>query len=286
MKLDIILITYNQEQYISQAIESILLQRVNDDVQVRVIVADDCSIDDTLDIIKSYESKSPFPFLFLENNQNLGISKNYQRAFATCDGDYIAILEGDDYWSSPDHLEQHIRFLDAHHECSMSMNNITYMKQESSKIFAPFWNYTDDVYYVDTKKQIVEGNQLGNLSACVFRNACIQALPQSLYDIPIADWMLGVMLSQQGLLAILKESTSVYRTNENSQWASLSKKKQYKQLLELAKLYDEYQDSRCHEYWKQFIAKTKKQYRCKLRDWLPPCLYKFLKTIYSQITKT
>ena len=96
MKIDIILITYNQEQYIAQAVESILLQRVNDDVQVRVIVADDCSTDKTLEIIKSYEDKSPFPFVYLSVEDNMGHVRNYQRAFAACVGDYVAILEGDD----------------------------------------------------------------------------------------------------------------------------------------------------------------------------------------------
>ena len=285
MKLDVILISYNQEHFITQAVESILTQRVKDDVQVRVIVADDFSIDKTLDIIKSYELESPFPFLFLESNENVGVSKNYQRSFAACDGNYVAILEGDDYWSSPYHLEQHIRFLETHSNCSMSMNRITFLNQSSQKFTVQGWGRKDDVHYVDTKEQISEGNQLGNLSACVFRTSCIQALPQSLYKIPIADWMFGVMLSQQGLLAILKESTSVYRTNENSQWASLTKRKQYKRLLFLAKLYDEYQDGKYHEYWKHFIAKTKKRYRCKLRDYLPPFIYQLLKTTYSSIIK-
>ena len=78
MQLDILIISYNQEQYIAQAVESILMQRVSDDVQVRVIVADDCSKDNTLEIIKSYEEKSPFPFVYLAADTNLGISKNYQ----------------------------------------------------------------------------------------------------------------------------------------------------------------------------------------------------------------
>ena len=285
MKLDIILITYNQEQYIAQAVESILMQRVNDDVEVCVIVADDCSTDKTLEVIKSYKAKSTFPFIFLDSDHNLGISKNYQRAFAACHGDYVAVLEGDDWWSSPNHVEQHICFLDSHRECSMSMNKMTFVSQSSQEFRIQGWGWNDDVHYVDTKEQISAGNQLGNLSACVLRNACIQALPQSLFDIPIADWMLGVMLSQQGLLAILKESTSVYRTNENSQWASLTKRKQYKRLLFLAKLYDEYQNGKYHEYWKHFIAKTKKRYRCKLRDYLPPFIYQLLKTTYSSIIK-
>ena len=277
MKLDIILITYNQEQYIAQAVESILMQRVNDDVLVRVIVADDCSKDKTLEIIKSYEKKSLFPFVYLAADMNLGISKNYQRAFAACDGDYIAILEGDDWWSSPDHIEQHIRFLDTHKECSMSMNTITLFTQETQESKSPYWGYGDsDVFYVNTEYQITQGNQLGNLSACVFRNSCIKQLPDSLFGIPIADWMLGVMLSQQGAIALLKESTSVYRTNANSTWASLSKKQQLKRMLELSKQSDKYQNGLYHIYWKRFRRKLINRNK---RYLMPPFLYKFLKIL-------
>ena len=284
MIVDIILITYNQEQYISQAVESILIQSVNDDVQVRVIVADDCSKDKTLEIIKSFEDKSPFPFIYLAADTNLGISKNYQRAFAICNGDYIAILEGDDWWSSPNHIEQHLRFLDTHKECSMSMNMITFFTQETQESQPPYWEYGDnmDVFYVDTECQITQGNQLGNLSACVLRNSCVKELPSSLYDLYIADWMLGVMLSQHGLIGLLRESSSVYRTNSNSQWASLGKRQQIKQLLDLSKHYDKFQNGKYHQYWKLYrrnvINKNK-------RYFIPPIIYSFLKKIYSVFNK-
>ena len=304
MKVDIVLISYNQEQYIAQAVESILMQRVKDDVELRVIVADDCSTDKTLEVIKDAERKQyefisnaglsekqavelrmVIPFVYLKADTNLGISKNYQRAFAACDSDYIAILEGDDYWSSPYHLEQHVRFLDSHRECSMSMNTITYLKQGRSEFITPVWDYKDNVQYIDTQTQIAKGNQLGNLSACVFRSLCIQALPQSLYEMLIADWMLGVMLSQKGLIALFKESTSVYRMNENSQWASLTKNEQVKQMIMLAKQYDEYQNGLYHDYWILFENKLNSWSKTKKSDYLPPLIYKFLKAIYPPILK-
>lgn len=283
MKVNVIVVCYNQEQFIAKAMESIVMQQVDDYLEVTVLIADDCSIDATLEIIKTFEERSPFQFKYLQNDKNLGISKNYQRAFAACDGDYIAILEGDDWWSSPNHIEQHIRFLDTHKECSMSMNMITLFTQETQESKPPCWGYGDvDVFYVDTECQITQGNQLGNLSACVFRNSCIKQLPDSLFGIPIADWMLGVMLSQQGLIALLKESTSVYRTNANSTWASLSKKQQVKRMLELSKQYDKYQNGQYHIYWKRYRRKLINRNK---RYLMPPLLYKFLK-ILAEFVKT
>ena len=124
MKVDVVLITYNQEQYITYALESILFQRIDEGVDVRVLVADDASTDKTLDIIRSYELKSTFPFVYLDSCPNMGHVKNYERAFAACDGDYTLVIEGDDYWCTPNHLSLHIKFLEEHRDCSMSVNGI------------------------------------------------------------------------------------------------------------------------------------------------------------------
>lgn len=278
MRVNIILITYNQEQFVAQAVESILMQRVNDDVQVRVIVADDCSKDKTLEIIKSYEKKSPFAFVYLSAEKNLGISKNYQRAIAACDGDYIAILEGDDWWSCAKHIEQHIRFLKSHPECSMTMNRISYIRPDIVEPVTFGWNYNEDVYYVDTETQITQGNQLGNLSACVIKTNYLKSLDSSLYELYVADWMLGVLLSQKGLIAILKDSTSVYRQNIDSQWAGLTRREQINQLISLAKIYDNYQDGLCHKYWNLYIKKLKREkYNKFYKRILPTSLIKLIK---------
>ena len=122
MKLNIVLITYNQAQYIAQALDGLIMQRLDSDVEVLVIVADDASTDDTLAIIRTYEAQSPFPFIYLPQEVNMGHVLNYKRAFAACTGDYVAILEGDDWWCNPYHLQKHLDFLDEHHECVLSAN--------------------------------------------------------------------------------------------------------------------------------------------------------------------
>lgn len=273
MKVDIVLISYNQELYISEAIESIMVQEVKDDVNLNLIIADDCSTDRTLEIIKSYLTNISYSYQILESPHNLGISKNYKRIFENCTGDYIAILEGDDYWASPNHIENHIRFLDKYRFCSLSMNSIVINVQDNNEFFTPNWTYSNDYKFIDTKTQITRGNQLGNLSACVIRTESIKKLPDSIYDLYIADWMLGVMLSQQGLLAILKEPTSVYRLNSNSQWASLSNQEQKNELVRLSHEYDKFQDGKFHHYWEI--------YRSNLNRREPSYLRKILRKIKS-----
>lgn len=283
--IDVLLVCYNQEQYIRQAVESIILQHIPENWHMRVIVADDCSKDRTLDIIRECEKQSKVPFFYLPCEHNMGISKNYQRAFSACIGKYIAILEGDDYWFTYDHLVDHIAFLDANPLCSMSMNCITIMRAETEETLPAWWQYDDDEHIVSIKEQITEGNQLGNLSACVLRKDCVQKLPQDMFKLYLADWMLGVMLVQQGPIGLFKKSSSVYRTNAQSQWASLSWLQKKILLLKLAKQYDAFQDRKYHEYWKQFIKRTRKEMFSRKKYLMPSWLYRFLKNIFRNNKK-
>ena len=251
--VDIILFCYKQEQYIEQALRSIFAQELPREVEARIIVADDCSPDDTLSIIKRLASESPFPVIFLPEESNMGISKNYKRSFAATKADFVAILEGDDYWL-PNHLAQHLDFLQAHPECSMSMNEITTLYDYSGIMQVTRISLNNRLPYriIDLHKQITEGNQLGNLSACMFIGMYLRELPETLYDMPIADWMLGVMMAQRGYIGIIKGSTSVYRVKASGVWAGRSKWQQLKEMLQEADMYDKFQQGKYHAEWKEF----------------------------------
>ena len=227
--VDIILFCYKQEQYIEQALRSIYAQELPKDVTARIIVADDCSPDDTLKIIKRISSESPFPMEFLPEESNMGISKNYKRSFAATKADYVAILEGDDYWL-PNHLKQHIEFLRKHRKYSMSINSITFL--EEGKSFLSGWAYPNSYVAISVEDQIACGNQLGNLTACVFRGDYLRALPAELFDQYIADWELGILIAQNGPICKFRESTSVYRVNPHGQWTQCDMRERTRSRIE------------------------------------------------------
>lgn len=237
MKLNVILITYKQERYIRQAIESILMQKTN--FAFNIIVADDCSPDATLDIIREYAKDSAVEFHFLESTTNLGHTKNYQRAFAACNGEYIAIMEGDDYWTSPMHLQKHVDFLDKRAAYSMSFNRHIrfFEEQDREEVFE--WNDAKEYQPIFTQEMIFI-NKIGNLSCCVFRNKLIKQLDSSIYDIQFADWLLGLLMSQYGPLGYLKETTSTYRIHNYGQWSEKNEVEQDKTILEVVDRYNEF----------------------------------------------
>lgn len=246
--VDVILISYNQQQYIRQAIESILMQKF--DGKVEIIVADDCSTDQTLEIIKEYEEQSPYRFVYLEGTHNLGFHANYRRAFKACNGDYVAILEGDDWWHSDKHLQQHVDFLERHSRFSMSFNRISHYYEKDDTVQLSRWGFPKDYFAISLKNQI-QGNQIGNLSSCVFRAKNIQALPEKFFATDFADWELGMCMAEHGPIAYLEESTSTYRIAGKGEWTKLDKEKQRESVLRTFDLMDVYFDKKYHRYFEE-----------------------------------
>lgn len=259
MRIDIILITYKQEQYIEQAVRSIYAQELPKEVSARIIVADDASPDNTLAIIKRLVPESPFPIIFLLEEPNMGISKNYKRSFAATNADYVFVIEGDDYWNKPNHIVQHVQFLDAHPEITMSMSRFYRTTLDESKITLRGWGCEKDYYTVDLEKQISQGNQLGNLSACCFRSSLLHQLPDDMYDVHVDDFFLGIMMAEYGNIAILREPTSVYRCNPNSMWARLSLLGKFRRNMQFGRIYDRYQKKRYHELWRKYKRQLVKE---------------------------
>lgn len=116
MKLSVLVVTYNQEKYIAQCLDSILSQNTSFDYEI--IVSDDCSTDNTPSIIKKYAAiHSEIKPVF--NKKNVGFVCNWKIALSHCVGDYIAILEGDDYWLTDYRIQRQVEFLDLNHDYGM-----------------------------------------------------------------------------------------------------------------------------------------------------------------------
>ena len=266
--IDVILCCYNQEKTIKQAVESIYSQKIND--TVNVIVADDNSTDRTLEIIKSIPKPENFTTFFFEPANNLGIEKNYKRAFSKCSNDFVFILEGDDWWSSELHIKQHIDFLSNNPNVSMTMNCLELFNEQTGQMENTWNTEWKGVKYWKLSDQI-HANKLGNFSGCCFRNELIKKLPEGLFEINFADWLIGIIMAQYGDIAILEQSTSVYRIGQKGQWSGLSKKQQKENYIQAARLYDKFLD---YKYTKDFailINNVRNDY------YQSNIIYKFLK---------
>ena len=120
IKISACIITYNQQDYIRECLEGAINQVVLCDYEI--VIGDDCSTDQTNTICLEYAQKYPEKIKLLSREKNLGMAKNWVNTISECQGNYIAICEGDDYWTDSNKLQKQIDFLEAHPECSFSFH--------------------------------------------------------------------------------------------------------------------------------------------------------------------
>jgi glycosyltransferase involved in cell wall biosynthesis len=137
------MITYNHAPYISQAIESVLIQKTN--FTFELVIGEDCSTDNTHEIVMKYKNKYPEIINLLPSEHNLGLMKNMYRTEKACRGKYIAYCEGDDYWHRSDKLQIQSDYLEIHPECGLIHSDYNRLFNKSGKTI---YNY------VQTEKSI------------------------------------------------------------------------------------------------------------------------------------
>jgi glycosyltransferase involved in cell wall biosynthesis len=115
--VSVAMIAYNREQFIAQAIESVLVQET--EFVVELVIGEDCSKDGTRRIVQAYAGKYPNVIRALLSEKNLGISRNYEAVWRACRGKYIAWLDGDDYWRNPQKLQKQVALMEANPHYSM-----------------------------------------------------------------------------------------------------------------------------------------------------------------------
>ena len=121
-EVSVVILTYNQEDYITQCVDAILSQKV--DFSYEIIISDDCSQDNTQKICKDFQQKHPEKIRILLQEQNKGVAHNYGDAIAITRGKYIAEVAGDDFWIMDTKLQLQKDYLDTHLQCGLCYTNI------------------------------------------------------------------------------------------------------------------------------------------------------------------
>ncbi|MDF1549683.1 MAG: glycosyltransferase, partial [Bacteroidales bacterium] len=122
MKLSVCMITYNHEKYIGQAIEGVLMQKTNFDIEL--LIGEDFSNDNTRNICMGYKNKYPDKIKLLLREKNIGMMRNFIQTLNTCKGKYIALCDGDDYWTDPLKLQKQVDFLEANPEYALCYHRV------------------------------------------------------------------------------------------------------------------------------------------------------------------
>lgn len=120
--VSVVVITYNQERYISQCLDSILRQKLN--VSWELIIAEDGGKDNTRDICRKYQREYPDRIRLLLQDKNKGISGNYADALALTRGEYISHVAGDDFWCDDHKLQKQYDYMVSHPKCGLCYTNV------------------------------------------------------------------------------------------------------------------------------------------------------------------
>lgn len=242
--ISVLLVSYNHEKHIRQALDALFRQVF--DGPIELVVADDKSSDNTLSIIKEYVDVDPrFRFKYLDYNENLGITKNYERGFKACTFEFVAVLEGDDYWTSPRKLQRQADFLAEHWESDVCSVNY-YVFEEDSAQLSPRVPASTGHRFISARELIAD-NTVGNFSTCMYRRSALVRLPEGLFDIKSYDWITNIVLARNSLIGFLEEPMSVYRLHGGGVWTQTPHVDKLKAQLEALPAYDALTDYVFHE---------------------------------------
>jgi glycosyltransferase involved in cell wall biosynthesis len=205
--VSVCMITYNHEQFIEEAINGILMQEI--DFNIELIISDDASPDDTYLVVKDIMENHPKGHLisYFQHEKNIGMSANFQWALNECKGKFIAICEGDDYWIDTFKVNEQVEFLEKNMEYVMVADNAIWHDVSINKK-RNFSNRAErDIGLIE----MLEERQFATASV-LFRNS--NALKLNLSKI-LGDTVLWVFLSTLGKIKYRTKTTSVYRRHES-----------------------------------------------------------------------
>ena len=206
--VSIFMLAYNQERYISQAIEGVLMQKTS--FRTELVIGEDCSTDSTRSICMHYAELYPHKIKLLLNKENLGLGANYVRTYSQCTGKYVAICDGDDYWTDPYKLQKQVDFLEINQDFSLVFTNNRNLYPSGAKDTRD----ASVIPEVSSFAELVRSNYIASVTA-IFLN---EPLPDSMKDwiktLPYGDWPTYLLVTKDGgKIKFLDVVTATYRKN-------------------------------------------------------------------------
>lgn len=210
------MITYNQEPYIAQAIEGVLMQKT--DLPFELIIGEDCSTDHTRTIVLDYQKKYPGLIRVITSDNNVGMMNNSLRTMVACRGKYIALCEGDDYWTDPCKLQKQVDFLEANPEYGMISSDINLIDidskplPENDMILLQRKYRKPDVTVFD----LLQINSINTLTVCVRANILKtlseRIIRENLWF--VFDYWFWLNVALKSKIRITYEKTAAYRIHD------------------------------------------------------------------------
>jgi glycosyltransferase involved in cell wall biosynthesis len=214
IKVSVLMITYNHELFIEEAINSVLGQKAN--FNIELVIGDDHSNDKTEHIVNNIKNanSSQITIKYYRQEENRGANMNFYDNLSKCSGEYIALCEGDDYWIDEFKLQKQVNLLENKLDCTICFHDSYELKnnvltENSLKYKKSYFNIFD----------LAKGNFI-HTPTILFRFNALRNDSSKAKNLYVGDYILLMHLASQGDIAYLDEKMSVYRIHENSSWSS------------------------------------------------------------------
>lgn len=215
MKLSVSIVTFQQASYVRQAVESVLAQKTDFDFEV--VIGDDASTDGTQAILRELAEIAPdrIRLLLAEHNAGDGGLTNFMRTIDAARGDFIAFLDGDDFWLGQWKLQKQVDFLERHPECAICAHRVEHRFETGKKLLSIRPGSGDRV--LDLNALLV--NNFAEKIATVVRRDALERLPDWYRTTTAisADWLFNVLVSRDARVGYIDEVLAVHRLHSASQ---------------------------------------------------------------------
>lgn len=200
--ISIAIITYHQEKYIKQTLDGVAMQNFTGTIEI--VIGDDCSTDSTRSIIKEFvANRSNIKLLF--HKRNLGMVGNWTSVLSACSGKYIAVCEGDDYWTNPYKLQLQYDFLSQNIDFSMCWHPVNVISEGVERPFP--YSESKEVSNID---DLILTHFIPTCSL-MFRNILPKKWPKWIYKAMSFDIALEMLLGTKGMAKRLSNEMGTYR---------------------------------------------------------------------------
>lgn len=229
-KVSVCMITYNHEKFISEAIEGVLMQEC--DFEVEFLVADDSSTDGTQEIVQNYIDGhvNGHWIRYVKHPENRGMMNNFVWALEQCQGELIALCEGDDYWNDPQKLCRQVYFLEENFEFVLSFHDCQIVDISGALIAPSRLNINSKR---DLSSRSIRYGTLVPTASILFRsNALPSYFPDPLLKVYNGDMVLLFYLSLKGKAHFHDDFIgSSYRLHSGGIWSLLEESEKVKRSL-------------------------------------------------------
>jgi glycosyltransferase involved in cell wall biosynthesis len=228
VKVSVCMITYNHEAFIAQAVESVLMQQT--DFAVELVIGEDCSTDGTRAIVCDFGERYPARIRLRLPERNQGMQANGLATLKECRGQYIALLDGDDYWTDPNKLQKQVDFLEGHPEYPFCFHPVFLREENTGQERKHYYSALGcgalgirDYYTLD---DLLEYSNFIPTDSVVFRNRVFEELPDWFYQAPFGDFPLHILnICSSGLehFGFIDEHMAVYRLHSGGVYSGNSR---------------------------------------------------------------